>query len=157
MNIQKYIKLTFSIVLSVLVSFSVIYAWNWLVAEDGDVLDFTKWNQVVANLPPTTCLNWQTLMYNTSNSSWECKWTWTTIKVITDDCRVVLDSETGEWTNAYCEDSEVAVGWGWWRNGAWTFVWNMPNTSNGWSARIEWWWDPAKTYVKCCTTATITY
>lgn len=44
---QKKLKYLTSIVITIWLSTSLAYAWNWLVASEGDTLDYTKWNELV--------------------------------------------------------------------------------------------------------------
>ena len=46
MKTQSYIKIFLSVIITISISYWVIYAWNWLTASDGDTLDYTKWNEL---------------------------------------------------------------------------------------------------------------
>ena len=41
------IKRIFIIVISLILPFSFVYSWNGLVAENGDFLSLTKWNELI--------------------------------------------------------------------------------------------------------------
>jgi hypothetical protein len=46
MKLRKYIQSTLSIIITIGISYWVIYAWSWLVASDWDSLTHTKWNEL---------------------------------------------------------------------------------------------------------------
>ncbi|MFH1259802.1 MAG: hypothetical protein ABII74_08355 [Elusimicrobiota bacterium] len=85
------------------------------------------------------------------------------VNVITDDCRIVEDTTSGESAFAYCNADEVAVGGGTWRHSWGTFIGTLPTptskaggSANGWAGRVEGGGDRAFTAVKCCKVETIT-
>ncbi len=44
----RILKIILSVCFCVFISWSVVVAWTWLIASDGDPLTFTKWNELVA-------------------------------------------------------------------------------------------------------------
>ncbi|MDA9129059.1 discoidin domain-containing protein [Candidatus Gracilibacteria bacterium] len=53
---KKILQLSSSIIITLLLTGSAIHAWSGLVASDGDLLTFTKWNELL-NYIDTTFLN----------------------------------------------------------------------------------------------------
>jgi hypothetical protein len=47
MKLRKYITSILSIIITVWISYWIIYAWSGLTASDWDSLDYTKWNDLV--------------------------------------------------------------------------------------------------------------
>ena len=47
MKQNKYIKLVLSMLLTIWISYWVIFAWSWLQSESWDTLTSAKWNELV--------------------------------------------------------------------------------------------------------------
>ncbi|MFK7779636.1 MAG: hypothetical protein QM490_00600 [Candidatus Gracilibacteria bacterium] len=75
MNLQKYTKWLFSIIITIILSYGVIYAVTTTVS-DGDILTSTLWNDLVNKIEPITNNNGtielaggliRTIIHNTAN------------------------------------------------------------------------------------------
>ncbi len=85
------------------------------------------------------------------------------VTVITNKCRIEEQDSGRETEIVTCNDDEVAVGGGSWRNSIGTFIGSVPIGSskcnaankNGWCGRIEGGGNRIVTSVKCCKVATI--
>jgi len=47
-KLKKFSKWLLSLTLTIWLSYGALQAWNWLVAEDWDVLSAVKWNELVS-------------------------------------------------------------------------------------------------------------
>ncbi len=127
-KLNKYIKWVASVFLTVWLSYSLIYAWNWLIASDGDTLTATKWNELVNKVTTlesnstswwvqfwTTCTTssaWVMKLDSTNNTMSVClEWEWQefakSIKIWeTQDkpgtsCKNILDNGWNRWDWLY--------------------------------------------------------
>lgn len=60
---KKIIKYLFSIVLTIAISYGVIFAWNDLIASEGDTLNHTKWNELVDKVASINNTSWKTWIW----------------------------------------------------------------------------------------------
>lgn len=66
---KNFIKYTFSITITILLSYSILYAWNGLTASDWDTLNFIKWNQLVDQVTNNGKMNSLTIVDSTQEAN----------------------------------------------------------------------------------------
>ena len=73
MKIRKYIKSILSVIITIWISYWIIYSWNWLIASNWDSLTYIKWNELynIANTNSGKLVNisssWSNVWIGTSN------------------------------------------------------------------------------------------
>jgi hypothetical protein len=112
---KHYIKVLLSVIVTVWISYWVIYAWSWLTASDGDTLTHTKWNELYGivssnsgKLDWVSNTNGNIILDNETNAN--------KAKIVVDniDQKLVLGSYYEAWVKQYwsiqsTNDAESAV------------------------------------------------
>jgi len=121
MKIQKFIKIIISIITTVVISCWIIYAWNGLIALDGDSLTHTKWNELVNKILPITSTWWKVGIWITNpqeklDIQWNIKISsnWESVIISVDTWNDILKNINKKWYRFWTYNTtDVGHYWYW--------------------------------------------